>query len=318
MKKIRYALETALVNFGAWLAPRLSRQTIMLLSQGLGALAYLIDYRGRATAHENLRAAFAKEYITQDQIVRIAIASYQTFARTFLDLFWTQRLTEDNYAEIITLQLEEPDIVEITNSKGGLWVTPHFGNFEIISLIWGFRGVKFLVVAQDFKNPTLTGVFKKLREGTGHTVIPQQAAMLRLMKALKKGANTALLTDLNIPPSKTATVIECFGLKTCVTTLHVNISDRLGLPVFPGLCIPLENGQYRIYMARGIYAKDFPNHQAMAQAVWDHNEKNIRQFPEAWLWMYKHWRYLPGTNPDPAYPDYANPSTPFRKMLAAV
>jgi hypothetical protein len=34
------------------------------------------------------------------------------------------------------------------------------------------------------------------------------------------------------------------------------------------------------------------------------------------MWMYKHWRYLPTEKPDPAYPDYANPSTPFRKLLS--
>ncbi len=24
------------------------------------------------------------------------------------------------------------------------------------------------------------------------------------------------------------------------------------------------------------------------------------------MWMYKHWRHLPGTEVDPRYPDYAN------------
>jgi hypothetical protein len=33
--------------------------------------------------------------------------------------------------------------------------------------------------------------------------------------------------------------------------------------------------------------------------------------------MYKHWRYLPTENPDPAYPNYANPSGAFRKLLSS-
>ena len=305
------------MRFGAWLAPKMSRRTVMVTSQVVGALAYVIDYRGRAAAHENLRVAFAKEHITPDQIRRIAVGSYQVFARTFLDLFWTQNLTRENYSELVEIQLEEPDIVAKAKEKGSLWVTAHFGNFEVISLVWGFRDMNFIVVAQDFKNPTLTGVFKMLREGTGHTVIPQQAAMLRLMKALKKGASSALVTDLNIPPNKTAAVIKCFGLETCVTTLHANLSDRLEIPVFPGLCIPLPDGKYRVVMLSALHAKDFATHGAMAQAVWDRFESAIREHPEAWLWMYKHWRYLPGDESDSLYPDYANPNTAFRKMLEA-
>ena len=45
------------------------------------------------------------------------------------------------------------------------------------------------------------------------------------------------------------------------------------------------------------------------------SEKAIRAYPEGWLWMYKHWRYLPGTERDPIYPDYANRYEPFRKMV---
>ena len=43
----------------------------------------------------------------------------------------------------------------------------------------------------------------------------------------------------------------------------------------------------------------------------------IRKNPECWLWMYKHWRYLPTTQRDSSYPEYANPSQPFRDLIAA-
>jgi hypothetical protein len=36
------------------------------------------------------------------------------------------------------------------------------------------------------------------------------------------------------------------------------------------------------------------------------------------MWMYKHWRYLPGLERDPRYPAYANPNKQFREMLAGL
>lgn len=316
MKKIRQALETRLVHFATWLLPRLSRRSILLLSNAVGALACWLDFRGRATAHENLRAAFAKEGITRGQIARITLGSYQTFARTFFDLFWSLRLTRENYAQYLAVTFADSGSEAVAREKGAIWVTPHFGNFELVSLAMGFRGFAWTVVAQDFKNPALTTIFKRLREGSGHTIIPQEGAMLRLVKELKRKGHAALLTDLTIRPNKTAAVIDCFGLKTCVTTLHASLSRRLELPIIAGVCIPLPDGTYRVEAEAHFDPADYASNASMAQAVWDRFERQIRKHPEAWMWMYKHWRYLPGLERDPAYPAYANPNRPFRDLLA--
>ncbi len=318
MKKIRQAIETSLVRLAAWLLPRLPRSTILFIANVVGHVAHRFDHRGRLAAHENLRAAFAREGITPEQITRIARASYQTFARTFLDLFWSLRLTRENHSEFLSIHFMDPGTEALARRKGAVWVTPHFGNFELVSLAMGFRGFAWTVVAQDFKNPALTSIFKRLREGSGHTIIPQEGAMLRLVKELKRQGHAALLTDLNIRPNKTAAAIDCFGLKTCVTTLHASLSRRLDLPVIAGVCLPLPDGGYRVTAAPPFLPERFTSNEAMAQAVWDWFELRIRENPEAWLWMYKHWRYLPTLVQDPAYPDYANPSKPFREMLAGV
>jgi Kdo2-lipid IVA lauroyltransferase/acyltransferase len=317
VKKIRYAIETALVRFGAWLAPKLSRSIIHPLSQVLGWIAYQADYRGRPTAHENLRCAFAREGITKEQVHRIALASYQTFARTFIDLFWTKSMTKENYTQFIHLRMEDPDMEALARQKGGIWVTPHYGNFELMGLLWGFMDICFVIIAQDFKNQTLTEIFKLLREGSGHKVIPQQGAMLRLVKELKRGGHAALLADLNIKPSSAAAVVECFGLKTCVPTIHTNMAMRLGLPIMPALCLQTPDGRYRVTMAKPMIPTDFATPSAMAQAVWDGFERAIRENPEAWLWMYKHWRYLPGDDTDSRYPEYANANSAFSRMVQA-
>lgn len=318
VKKIRYLLETAILRAAVRLLPSFSRPVLLSLSKGVGTLAYFADYRGRATAHENLRAAFARENINRDQIRRIAIASYQTFARTFLDLFWSLSLTKENYKEHVLIDFQDPLSEKKALETGALWVTPHFGNFEMVSLAIGFRGVRFTVVAQDFKNEALTDLFTRLRQGSGHVVIPKEGAMLRLMKDLKRKGHAGLLTDLNIRPNKTATVIDCFGLKTCATMLHTSLSMRLGLPVFTGLCFPLDDGRYRLQLSPPLDPKGFSSPEEYTQVIWNRFEEDIRKTPEAWLWMYKHWRYLPGNEDDARYPSYANPNRAFQDMVQAL
>lgn len=316
MKKIRLALETALVRFAVWLLPRVPRPLLLTLGNGVGAFAYFTDFRGRRTAVLNLLAALGKEGLTAEQARRIALASYQTFTRTFLDLFWSAKLTKENYRDFIEIHFEDPTVEAYAREHGGIWVTPHFGNFELVSYVWGFRGFPFVIVAQDFKNPSLTAIFKKLRENSGHTMITQEGAMLRLMKTLSRKGHAALLTDLNIKPGKMAAALRCFGMLTCATTLHANLSQRTGVPIISGVCLPLPDGRYRVTVHGAIKPQDFTSPAAMSQAVWDLFEKRIREHPEAWMWMYKHWRYLPSPEVAVDYPPYANYWKVFRQLVA--
>jgi lauroyl/myristoyl acyltransferase len=262
-----------------------------------------------------LRAALGSD-LSENEIRRITLGSYQNFARTFLDLFWSPALTPENWQNHVGIVMDDPEAEAKARETGAVWVTPHFGNFEFVSLVWGFRGVHFTMVTQDFKNPALTGIFKRLRQSSGHTVISQENAMLKLMKALKRQGHAGLLTDLNIKPGKSATVIECFGMKTCVPTLHVELARRLGLSIITGVCQPLDSGRYEAHIYEAYQPQPDEDVTQLTQRVWDHFEKAIRKNPECWLWMYKHWRYLPTAERDKRYPEYANPSRAFMDLIA--
>ncbi len=317
MKKLRHFLETALLEVVAWILPRLPRAALLALARGIGTLAFHFDKRGRTTALDNLKHAFRDQY-DDAGLRRIAKGSYQTFARTFLDLFWSTRLTKDNWQPFFDIHIPQPEMEEQARRTGGVWVTPHFGNFELVSMVWGFRGFPFTVVAQDFKNPALTRLFKNLREHSGHTIIPQENAMIKLIKTLKRQGHAGLLTDLNIAPGKAAAAIQCFGLWTCVPTLHVELAKRLGLSIITGVCRPLSGGRYEARIFEAIQPGPDDDTRELTQRVWNGFEAAIREHPECWMWMYKHWRYIPNADAcakDPAYPNYSHANATFLEMI---
>jgi lauroyl/myristoyl acyltransferase len=314
VKKLRYFIETLAVKTLAWTMRTLPHHVVLVLAKLVGAVAYLADARGRETALENLRVAF-HDTLSWRERHRITRRSYQNFARNFFDLFWCASLTKETWREHFTFDVRGADMRERLDQGGLVWVTPHFGIFELSSLVWGWLGYSFSIIAQDFKNTDLTAIFREAREVSGHVLIPQQNAMLRLIKAMTRGGHSAFLSDLNVKPSKVATVIQCFGLNTCVTTLHVVLAQRLKLKIQPAICIPQPDGRYivRVFDMMPVPAEATP--QQVAQQCWDIFEQEVRAQPELWMWMYKHWRYLPGTQPDARYPDYANASGEFRKLL---
>ena len=141
-----------------------------------------------------------------------------------------------------------------------------------------------------------------------------ERGIVRLYKVLRRKGRTALLVDLTVPPSQGAVAIHCFGLKTSVTSAHAWLNERTGVPIIPAHCEPLPNGRYRLIFHPKINASDGMSHQEIAQACWNSFEPYVRKNPAPWLWMYKHWRYLPA-NADRSYPFYANFYRPFEDML---
>jgi lauroyl/myristoyl acyltransferase len=311
-KKLRYRVEWLGLAWLYFSIPLLPRKVVHGLGRGLGSLACLCDSRGRKTAIENLTLVFGEEK-SEKEIKQLARESYQSFARTVVDQFWSRRLNRENYENYCEVQMEDPEAVEKAKETGAIWVTPHYGNFEWLALMLGFRGYKFTIVAQDFKNPHLTELYKKNREVSGHEIIPQRGAIMRLLRNLKRGGHAAFLTDLNIVPSKPATIIKCFDRMTCVTAIHAELMKRTNLPVIPGIAIPRDDGTYLIRGFKALHFGPEDNEQTIAQACWDVFEPVIREYPAPWLWMYKHWRYLPETASVP-YPSYTNRSVGFDEV----
>lgn len=300
----------------AWLMPKLPRHGILALAKVAGALAYVFDFKGRSTALENLRVAY-RGTLSQKECRSIVRRAYQNFARTFIDLFWAAAMTKDNWTRYFHMDQAARDFLASRREEGIVWVTPHFGNFEFMGLIWGYMDVKFTVIAQDFKNPDLTDIFTRARQVSGHTVIPRQSAMLRMVKALARGGNVAILTDLTVPPNKAAAVINCFGLKTCATIIHVMLAQRLGIQLAPTLCVPNDDGTYTMKVGKPFTPGPNDSPKDVAQQCWDWFEPEIRARPELWMWMYKHWRHLPMDGTNELYPAYANAAdTRFAKIVA--
>jgi lauroyl/myristoyl acyltransferase len=96
-KKIRYRLEWLGLTFAAKVVPLLSRKACYRLALLLGSLAAMLDRQGRRVALSNLRVAFGDEFSSKSR-ARIVRQSYQHFARTMLDFFWSPRLTSQNFS----------------------------------------------------------------------------------------------------------------------------------------------------------------------------------------------------------------------------
>ena len=310
---MRYRLEWLGLLLATRLVPLLSRKGCYRVALAVGGLMSILDRHGRKVALSNLEVAFGDRFTARER-ERIARESFQHFARTMLDLLWSPRLTEKNFSNYIELEnLEETG--RYGPERSIMIACYHYSNFEWLSLACGFLDLKGTIISQEFKNTLLDPIFKRLREQSGHELIPRQGGIVRLYKVMRRKGRTALLVDLTLHPKMPSVAIECFGLTTNVTSAHAWLNEQTGAPIIPAHTEPLPNGRYRLVFHPKIETAG-RSHQQIAQACWNSFEPYVRKNPAPWLWMYKHWRYKPASADRP-YPFYARPHPRFDRTIAA-
>lgn len=273
----------------------------------------MIDRRGVPVALSNLEMALGNQFspVQRRKIVR---QSYQNFATTLLDLLWSPRLTKSNFRRYIDIENLERVERDTGAERSFIGASIHYGNFEWLSLAMGFLGYSGDVVAEAQKNSMINPILQAARIRSGHTAIPRKRAIVRLYKTLRRGRCVALLVDLTVHPRNPAVVIECFGLKTCVTLAHSWLYQRTGVPIIPAHCEPLPGGKYRVVCHSRIALSQNASATEIAQACWNTFEPIVRKNPAPWLWMYKHWRFRPD-DADRDYPFYANRAPHYEKLV---
>src|SRR6266404_3694276 len=313
-KRMRYRLEWLGLVLATKLIPLCSRRVCYHIAQTAGALLSFVDRDRYQIALSNLEVAFGGAF-SLEQRRKMARESFQHFARTMVDLLWSPRLTQENFSQFIELQNFGETARDTGPERCLMIACYHYSNFEWLSLACGFLDLKGTIISQEFKNPSLDPIFKKLREQSGHELVPRDHGIMRLYKVLRRKGRTALLVDLTVPPSQGAVVIECFGLKTSVTSAHSWLHKQTGVPIIPVHCEPRAGGRYRVLFHRKIETAEGMTHQQIAQACWNSFAPYVEKNPAPWLWMYKHWRYRPA-NADRPYPFYSKVNEAYDKILS--
>lgn len=310
-RRLRYRCEAGLAHFVAWLIPHFSRAAVMGLGRGLGWLMFHLDRRSRQLALANLDTAF-RDTKTAAEKRRIAAASMKNFCATTLGLFWSPRLDRDAVRQLV--QLDPRDVERVravaARGKGIIFQTLHFGDWELLSHTAAFCDIPMTVVMDNMRNPALEALLIRLRSCTGHTVITEHNAALKLLKTLKRAGTIALLIDLNAPLDRGGVWLDFFGLPVFNNSAVAALALHTGAPIICSVAVPLPGGRVRVEYGPEIEFTPTGHNdadlRALSQKCLDFCEHTVRRQPEFWLWSYKRWKNSP-TRDLTGFPFYTQP-----------
>ena len=308
--RIRRPFETALTRAARALVPRLSRPAVLCLADGLGGAALRLSGRLRRVGRANLDLAFGDTLSPRrkDEILR---ASYRSFARMLLDVFWFSRDPERRFREWVEIPAD--DHARIFADGPAILLTLHAGSWELYGQTLAIRGLPLMSVAAPLANPAVDALFLDMRRITGQQVVAREGAALKLLRQLRRGGKVALLLDQNTKPVEGGVFVPFFGRDVPISTAAAVLALRTGARILLGACLPQPDGRYVATMPYTFLPADFPPAddpdaaRELTRRIAAAMEDAVRKTPDHWLWTYKRWKHVPPGGRREEYPFYAKP-----------
>ena len=258
--------------------------------RGLGLLVYAMDGAHRRVAERNLAAAFPARSSAERQA--IASRAFAHFGRLLLELLKFGTLTPEQMLARVDVEGEERARAAYAQGKGVIFITGHFGFWELQAMVHALRVEPITMLARTLDNAALNRVLEGIRTRTGNAVIYRRGTLRRVLRVLQEGHGVAVLIDQHIQ-TRDAIAVDFFQRPAATTAAVAALALRTGAPIMPVFALPLSGGRYRMIYEHPVEppAADSPDAvRELTQRCTDILEMYVRRHPELWLWMHRRWR----------------------------
>lgn len=296
MKKI--LLEDALILSAA----KTARSLVHLLPLGcslwvgrrIGGLIYSVNKRKRI-AYQNLRAAFSAEKSPRE-LRAISKRSFENMVMAIVELLKFPDLDRayiDKHVRILgTEKFKEP----LEQKQGLIFLTAHFGNWEILNVAASLLGFPMVALARVQKHPRSDAFLNDLRTSKGNQVIHKGMPVREILRSLKKGKIVGILSDQD--GGKNGSFVKFFNRWSSTPSGVATFAMRTNSPIFPVFIFREGATEHRVEVEGPLRMppSDVTQEEAekiILQQFADILEQKIRKDPGQWLWAHRRWKSTP-------------------------
>ncbi len=297
-QRMEYFGVRALLGFLGWVPHRLARRLSAVLATG----CYFFWPRLRRVGFFNLRMAFPEW--TERQRRRTLFRLFQHFGRMLADFAFFPRLNRSNIERLIVYEGFEHFERARSAGKGVLFLTAHFGNWELSSFAHGLYGYPCHFVVRQLDNPLIDALVNRYRSLSGGRPIEKRDFASQTLRAFQRGEAVGILMDQNMLESE-GIFVDFFDRSASTTPGPARVARKTGVPIVLGLVIyDHELGKYRLRFEPVEWIRsDDPDAEIRAntQNFTRMIEEAVRRYPDHWLWVHRRWKTRPPGEP-PLYP----------------
>jgi KDO2-lipid IV(A) lauroyltransferase len=290
-RKLEYAAAWPFIKIFGLLPRSLSRGLAIFLFQ----IVYLLHVRLRRVGMRNLAMAFPDK--SEEERARILRGVFRSLGRELAELCQFPRYTPENVDQIVVYDGLENYEKAYARKKGVLFLTGHFGGWELSAFVHSLHGHWMYVVMRPMDNPYLDHMLQSYRTMHGNKTVNKDEFVRGLLAAMKAGEVVGILMDTNMTPPQ-GIFVNFFDIPACTASGMARIALRTDAAVVPSFTIWDETlKKYRLrfdpaleLIRTGDQEADIvSNTQLFTKVIEDY----VRKYPDQWLWVHRRWKTRP-------------------------
>lgn len=289
--KLEYAPVWLLVKVLGALPRPLSRAAGIVLAH----LVYWVHSRLRRVGMRNLEIAFPEKTLAERR--RILRGTFTTLGRQLAEFCLFPRYTRETASKVILYDGFENFEAAHRRGKGVIFLTAHFGGWELSSFFHSLSGHPLYIVVRPLDNPYLNALVERYRTLHGAMSFGKQDFARGLIAAMRAGESVGILMDQNVMPDA-GVFVDYFGKLACTAAGSARVALRTDAAVVPAFTVwDAKIGRYRLrfdpalnLVRTGNDDADATTNTALFTKV---IENYARKYPEQWLWVHRRWKTRP-------------------------
>ena len=273
----------------------LPRPLARALAIAIAQLVYLLHFRLRQVGMRNLAMVFPEKSLRERR--RILRGVFTSLGRQLAELCQFPRYSAENIGDVVVYDGLDNFQEAYSRGKGVLFLTAHFGGWELSAFAHSLHGHWLHVVMRPMDNPYLDRLLQSYRTMHGNKVVPKDDFVRGLLAAMRAGETVGILMDTNMTPPQ-GVFVDFFGIPACTASGLARIALRTDAAVVPGFTIwDKALGKYRLRFdpavplirTGNLEADVVANTQKFTCII----EQYARRYPDQWLWVHRRWKTRP-------------------------
>jgi len=294
-RKLEYAAAWPFIKILGILPRSLSRAFAIALSK----IVYVLHVKLRRVGMRNLAMALPEK--SEAERARILRGVFTSLGRQLAELCQFPRYTLENVEKVVVYDGLQNYEQAYARKKGVLFLTAHFGGWELSAFTHSMYGHWMHVVMRPMDNQYLDRLLQSYRMMHGNKVVPKDDFVRGLLAAMKAGEVVGILMDTNMTPPQ-GIFVDYFGIPACTASGLARIALRTDAAVVPTFTIWDEKlRKYRLRFDAALElvrtgeleADIVANTQKFTKVIEDY----VRQYPDQWLWVHRRWKTRPEGQP---------------------
>ena len=244
------------------------------------------------TRRARRRIMRAMPELGEAEVERIVTAMWDNLGRVAFEYAFIDTFRREDQRHRIEVVGMEALRAHAASGEGGLLLSGHFGNFELLPVAMNREGFTGGEVYRPANNPYVNEWMLNMRSAkTGSVQIPKGRKGTRdLLTILRDHGFVAMLFDQKMNEGIEVTL---FGIPSMTTPAPAGLAIRLGTVMFPACIERLQGANFRVTLYPPIKAD--PDAETMSETIRltqvlnDFLEARIREKPENWFWLHNRW-----------------------------